>query len=374
MIFLDANSTTVPSRAVIEAVASAMATPANPSSGHFLGAAARSAMERARDEVCLLLPGFLPEGVVFTSGGTEGNNTILKGFDADLVVISNVEHPSVYRAAVASGATVAVAQVGNDGRVDPAEVAELVRAAERPLVSIQYANGETGILQPIRDIVRAAREVREGVFIHTDAAQAFGRVALELDGVDAVTFSGHKLHGPAGTGVLALADPQDPRIRPLINGGGQEGNMRSGTQNVPGAVGLGVACRERSEGFGTILKNLRETRDAFEKILIDGNPAAVIIGGGKTRVPNTSNVMFPGVDATRLVAALDAMEVAVSTGSACSSRRPVPSHVLLAMGLTEAQAHSCVRFSFAADNPYSDSVSGALHVDIALQEIGFRTP
>jgi cysteine desulfurase len=359
-VYLDANATTGALSVVVDAVASAMAGfQGNASSAHWLGGEARAALERARDDVVLLFNGALPEGVVFTSGGTEGNNTIL-GWgtlcaDSTLITCA-VEHPSVLRPADAfarAGGDLVVLPVSTDGLVDPEALAAAVgRARGRVVLSIQWANSETGVMQPMRDLVSAARLARPDVLVHSDAAQAVGRVWLDLEetGVDVATFSGHKLHGPHGTGAMVFHDPDERRIAPLALGGGQERGMRSGTQNVAGAVGLGLAMRVRAEGFAAATSALAGMRDSFESLVLQGVPYARVNGAGAPRVPNTTSIRFPGSEAMEMAARLDAAGIACSVGSACSASKPAPSHVLTAMGLPEREAFSSLRFSFSVLN------------------------
>ena len=216
-IYLDSNATTRPLEAVIGCVADAMRqTYANPSSAHWLGSMARVRLEQARDDVCRLVGGILPEGVIFTSGGTEGNNTVLMPRDAGaprpLLITSKVEHPSVLRPAAEfarRGGRVVFLGVSPEGLIDPAEVGRVARSASAPIVlSVQWANGETGVVQPVCEIAAEARRAPHPVFFHSDVAQAIGRVSIDLDvaDIDAATFSGHKLHGPQGTGALLFRE------------------------------------------------------------------------------------------------------------------------------------------------------------------------
>ncbi|MFG1392327.1 cysteine desulfurase family protein [Xanthobacter agilis] len=350
MIYLDANATTACSPTAMSAVAEAMAAgPSNPSSIHLAGINARSALEKARDDVCLLLPGTLPEGIVFNSGGTEGNNAVIRGWPDAAVVTSNVEHPSVSAPASASKLYVEVS-VGADGMVDPDALSASLPNRGPVLVSIQWANSETGIVQPIPLLIQAIRKARPDAFFHVDAAQAVGRVPISVEGIDAITCSGHKLHAPAGTGVTAFLDPDENRLLPLLNGGGQERGRRSGTQNVPGAAGLGAAFKERSERLDDAVNLLTDLRNTFERLVRASLNDTQINGADSPRVPNTSNMWFPGVEAMALVAHLDQGGVACSVGAACSSGRPEPSKVLLAMGLGEIRAYQSVRFSFSVLN------------------------
>lgn len=350
-----------------------MAGPFNPASSHYQGASARAYITKARDRVCELIGGAYPEGVIFTSGGTEGNNTIISGLAADpsvTVVTSAVEHSSVRNPATAVRHV--EVRVSADGLLDPGDVAHaLPLNGPAPLVAFQWANGETGIIQPVSAIVEAVRLRRPDAFILADAAQAVGRVPVSMDGIDALTCSGHKLHGPGGTGVLVLADPDNRRVRPLILGGGQEFGRRSGTVNVAGAVGLGIAFTERAASLKEAVSSMAYMRDMFEDLLTSSVPCQVV-GSNSPRVANTSNLMFDGLEAMAVAAQLDQRGVLCSVGSACSSGRPEPSHVLMAMGFSEAQAYSCVRFSFSVLNTVDEARGAAELVAEVVQEMRTR--
>ena len=379
-IDLDANATTRSLDEVVDLVSDVMRRgPANPSSAHWLGGVACSTLEEARDGVVSLLPGTLPEAVVFLSGGTEANNAVLAPGCRDAtgrtLITAAVEHLSVLRPAEAfarAGGTVVLLPVSPDGLADPDAMGRAVRSAPGPiLVSVQWANSETGVVQPLEALVGEARRLRPDAFVHSDAAQAVGRVpvAMQPVGVDVVTFSGHKLHGPPGVGAMVLRDPDDGRVSPLLLGGGQERGLRSGTQNVAGAAGLGLAARLRACEFGPITRRLAEMRDAFEAQLLDMLLTPRVNGGGAPRVPNTSSVRFPGVEAMELAARLDAKGLACSVGSACSSAKPEPSRVLTAMGLSEAEAFSSLRFSFSVLNTMDEATRAARLVAETVAEI-----
>ncbi|WP_159717313.1 cysteine desulfurase family protein [Geminicoccus flavidas] len=379
-IYLDHNATTTPLPEVVEFVARAMTqTWANPSSAHWLGGQARALLETARDGVCELIGGAMPEGVIFTSGGTEANNIVLLGGDPGCawrcVITSRVEHASVLRPAQVlerRGCRVILLEVSDGGSLD-AEALTRAAAAAPPgplLVSLQWANSETGVIQPLAELVGAVRAVRPDAFIHSDSAQAVGRVPMDVMtvGVDAVAFSGHKIHGPHGIGALVFADPDESRVAPLAHGGGQEHGLRSGTHNLPGAAGLGLAAASRARSFDDAASRMRAVRDAFEESLTALVPGIVVNGAAVPRLPNTSNIRFPGRDGMEIVARLDTLGVACSQGSACSSGRPEPSHVLRAMGLSEADAYSSVRFSFSALNTIDEAQRAARAVAQALRD------
>ena len=366
-IYLDANATVRPLDSVVSAVSTAMReTWGNPSSAHRCGPVARRVLERARDATATLLTGINPENVVLTSGGTEGSNAILSSAARNdtTIVISTVEHPATRipaERAAEAGANLVVVPVDANGLADPAAFGRAVSESASPnvLVSIQWANGETGVIQPIQEIVQVVRSVRPDSFIHVDAAQSIGRLPTPTDGISALTFSGHKLHGPQGTGAIAFGDDGLGRIPALLEGGGQERSQRSGTQNVAGAAGLAVALEARASTLGDSITRLRAMRDAFEARVLERVPRAMINAEQCPRTPNTSNIRFANVDGMSLVARLDAQGIRCSQGSACSSGRPEPSRVLRAMGLSEDEAYSSVRFSFSVLNTEEDSEDAA---------------
>lgn len=378
-LYLDHNATTAPLPEVVALVARTMTEVwANPSSAHWLGGEARRALEEARDGVCELVGGAKPEAVVFTSGGTEANNMVVLGGDPAppwrCVITSRVEHASVLRPVDAldhRGCRTILLDVGADGQVDPEALARAAASAPPGplLVTVQAANSETGVLQPLAALSAAARGARPDAFVHSDATQAAGRVPIDLVGmgVDAVTLSAHKLAGPHGVGALVLADPEDRRLAPLVRGGGQERGLRSGTHNLPGIAGLGLAARLRARTLADASDRMRAARDAFEASLAALLPVVRVNGAAAPRLPNTSNVRFPGQNGMELLARLDALGVACSQGSACSNGKPEPSHVLQAMGLSEAGAYESVRFSFSATNGVEDGQSAARTVAHALE-------
>ncbi|BBF94348.1 cysteine desulfurase family protein [Blastochloris tepida] len=378
-IYLDHNATTRPLPEVMDVVARTMAeTWANPSSAHWLGGKARAVLERARDDICDLVSGAMSEGVVFTSGGTEANNIILGGGDPTpawrCVITSRVEHASVLRPAEAlarRGCKLMVVDVSGDGIIDPEALRRAAAAAPLgPLVvSVQWANSETGVVQPVADLVAAVRTARPDALFHSDTAQAVGRLRMDLSavGLDAVSFSGHKLHAPHGTGALILVSPDENRVGPLMHGGGQERGLRSGTHNVPGIAGLGLAAATRARSLDKAIACMSATRDAFENELAAMYNGIIVNGVTAHRLPNTSNIQFPGCDGMEIVARLDALGVACSLGSACSSGKPEPSHVLRAMGLSAADAFSSVRFSFSAYDTIDEARRAARAVACSLR-------
>ncbi|ACL55677.1 cysteine desulfurase family protein [Methylobacterium nodulans] len=374
-IYVDANATAAPLPEVVEAVASAMRSGlGNPASAHRAGGEARRAVEKAREQVGRLIDGAFSEDVAFVSGGTEANNTVLRHFDERIAAVffaARCEHASISRPlkrADQDGRVIWL-DVDSSGRIDAEGIRRRARAAPRAqtyVLAIQAANSETGVIQPVEEIVTEFRSAYDSAFILLDAAQAVGRVRLELNKLraDAISFSGHKLHGPQGTGALILAN-SEAVVSPLLYGGGQERGLRSGTQNVPGIIGFGVAAERRTEEFLAASVTLRAIRDEFEGRLRQHLGNRVTFNGAVApRVPNTSNVRFADVDGMQLLALLDARGVMASQGSACSSGRPEPSSTLTAMGLSTKEAFSSLRFSFSILNKIEEAVEAA---DIAAE-------
>lgn len=334
--YLDHNATTPVRPEAARAVAEALALSGNPSSVHGAGRAARRLLEESRETVAGFV-GAVPAGVIFTSGGSEANALALTGLGRRLTVVSAVEHPSVLEAAESR-----LLPVSADGLVDPET---LDRRLERldggeVLVSVMLANNETGVIQPVADLARVAHA--HGALIHCDAVQAPGKLALDMAelGVDALSLSGHKLGGPQGVGALVLADP-DFEVTPLVRGGGQERRRRAGTENLPGIAGFAVALRglDPSE-FG----RLAGLRDVLESEVLNALPNVAVFGRKAPRLPNTICVAVPGLPAQTAVMALDLDGVMISAGSACSSGKVAPSHVLSAMGAGDL-AGSAIRVS-----------------------------
>jgi cysteine desulfurase len=354
MINLDAAANTAPTTEAIDAVVAAMRNgAANPASAHEFGDRARAVLTRARDGVLALLDGALDDGVIFTSGCTEANNTVFAGIVATTIITSTVEHPSVLRSAeraASSGATVLFVPVDRCGLVDLERLGAMVGSAQGPLlVSIQFANSETGVIQPIAAIASMLASRPQTTF-HSDAAQAFGKLPIDLSpglGPDVITVSGHKLHAPMGVGAIVSAE-RGVLLTPLLVGGDQERSLRAGTEAVPLIAGFGAACEARADKMDCCVLRMSQLRDRLEARLRDALPDVVLFDGVAARLPNISSVRFPGVDGMSLIAQLDSRGVAASQGSACSSRRPEPSHVLMAMGVSENDAFETVRFSISA--------------------------
>ena len=366
-VYLDNNATTRVLPEVAEAVTRAMLDgTGNPSSVHLAGGQARAKLGEAREQVAMLVSAD-PAEVVFTSGASEANNLVIQSLlggpiDGYRLVTTAVEHSSVLAVArhvEQQGREVVVLPVDEDGQVSAAALAAAV-VPGRTLVSVQWANNETGVVQPIQRLAELARGL--GALFHTDAVQAVGKVSVDLEAVpvDFLSLSGHKLHGPLGVGALVVRDRS--LLRPLAFGGDQEGSLRPGTENVPGIVGLGVALALRDQRFDAVAQATREMRDAFERKLAQRGVVRSVNGYRAERLPNTSNIQFLDMDGEALAVRLDQAGVRCSQSSACTNHRPEPSYVLRAMGLTERQAYASVRFAFSEKNDLSDVESAVASV------------
>lgn len=351
-IYLDNNATTPTDPRVLDAMLPYFTEKfGNAASRHHAyGWSAEDAVDLAREQAASLI-GASPEELVFTSGATESVNTALKGVfetyrsKGDHLITAVTEHSCVLdtcRHLEKSGARVTYLPVGTDGLLDPGAVAAAI-TDRTILVSVMYANNETGAIQPIEAIAAIARE--RGVIFHTDATQAVGKIPVHAgaEGIGLLSFSAHKLYGPKGIGALYVRR-RSPRVRlsPLIEGGGHEKGLRSGTLNVPGIVGFGTACRICAGQMEQDGLRLTRLRDRLETALL-ALPGTALNGHPEKRLPHVSNIRFEGVKGDLLMAAMP--EVAVSSGSACTSASPEPSHVLTGMGLSEEEARSSLRFS-----------------------------
>ena len=370
-IYMDANATTPLLPEVLDAMRPwLMESFGNASSIHQYGQHARAAVEQARESVARMLNCRESE-IVFTSGGTEGDNMALFGLvkPGEHVITSSIEHHAVLHAAERlqeRGVEVTFLPVSSSGVVDP----EDVRRALRPnttLISVMMANNETGVIQPVEEIGRIAKEA--DVWFHTDAVQAAGKLPIDVKaiGCDLLSVSGHKMHAPQGTGILYVR--RGTRIEPLFFGGAHERQRRAGTENVAGIVGLGRAAEIAMEALrdGT-MDRIAALRDRLEQGILERvedcgvNGAAALSGvtNNATRVPNTTNLYFDNLEGEALVIALDLKGLAVSGGSACMSGATEPSHVLMAMGNVSNRARASLRFSLTKLNTDAD-------IDAALE-------
>jgi cysteine desulfurase len=352
-VYLDSNATTPILPEVFEAMRPYYFDEfGNASSIHHHGQHARAAVERARESVARLL-GCRAAEIVFTSGGTEADNLAVFGLcqAGDHVITSQIEHHAVLNACKRleqRGCGVSYLPVDSLGLVDPEDVRKAIRPNTK-LISIMMANNETGVIEPIEEIGRIAREA--DVYFHTDAVQAAGKVPIDAKqiGCDLLSISGHKFHGPQGMGALYIR--RGTLIDPLFYGGNHERQRRAGTENLPGIIGLGCAAEIAMRGFGDgSVERLKALRDRLEVILLETIDATGVNSGGASRVPNTSNIYFDHIEGEAMVIALDLKGLAVSTGAACSSGAIEPSHVLTAMGLAPERARASLRFSIGKQN------------------------
>jgi cysteine desulfurase len=347
--YLDWNATAPLRPQALAAMTAALELSGNPSSVHREGRAARRIVEDARGQVAALV-GADPAHVTFTASATEANMMALTptvekqgdGAPRGRLLISAVEHPSVRT----GGRFAAFDQIGVDrnGVLDLAALKALLQRGARPLVSVMLANNESGVVQPIREIADVTHEA--GGLLHVDAVQGPGRIAFDINGLgaDLLTLSAHKLGGPKGVGALIRAEGIHI-ADPLIRGGGQERGTRAGTENVAAIAGFGAAAAVVAAEGGPEASRIAALRDRLEARLREITPDAVIFGQSASRLPNTTLVALPGLKAETAVIALDLDGVAVSSGSACSSGKVQPSHVLAAMGVEPALAQAAIRVS-----------------------------
>ncbi|HVC20042.1 MAG TPA: IscS subfamily cysteine desulfurase [Vicinamibacterales bacterium] len=377
-VYLDSHATTPVDPRVLDAMLPYFTERfGNPSSrSHAFGWAADEAVERAREQVAALIGANLRE-VVFTSGATESNNLAIRGVAAPKasghVITAVTEHKAVLdpcRRLEREGFRVTYLRVGRDGLVDPDEVRAAI-AADTILISIMAANNEIGVLQPIETIGRLARE--RGLLFHTDAVQAIGKVPFDVKalGVDLASISAHKLYGPKGVGALYVRR-RHPRVEPvpLADGGGQERGLRPGTLNVPGIVGLGAAAELCRLEMRAETDRLRGLRDRLLGGLDARVPGLRVNGSMSERLPHNLNVAFPGVEGEALVMGLK--DVAVSSGSACTSASIEPSHVLKGLGLSDDMARASIRFGlsrFTTEEEIDFAVDAVSRLVVRLREM-----
>ncbi|MGA8213625.1 MAG: cysteine desulfurase family protein [Candidatus Sulfotelmatobacter sp.] len=361
-IYLDNNATTPVLPEVLEAMRPYFGEHfGNASSIHHHGQETRAAVERARDSVASLL-GCRAAEVVFTSGGTEGDNLAVAGLTSvgDHIITSSIEHHAVLHACKhleEASCEVTYVPVDGHGLVDPDDVRRALQPNTK-LISIMMANNETGVLQPVDEIGKIAAEA--DVYFHTDAVQAAGKVPIDVKriGCDVLSISGHKMHAPQGVGALYVR--RGTRLQPLFYGGRHERSRRAGTENVPGIVALGKAAELAMQGFDRSEdKKTAAGRDRLQQGILAQVEEAGVNGEGVPRVPNTSNIYFDHIEGEAMVISLDLKGLAVSTGAACSSGAIEPSHVLIAMGLRTDRARASIRFSLGKQNTAED-------IDLAL--------
>jgi cysteine desulfurase len=354
-IYLDNSATTQVDAAVLEAMLPCFRENyGNASSVHLFGQEARAVVEDSRRSVAGFLGADTRE-IVFTSGGTESDNAALwgvfrGGYKAGChIITTKIEHPAILAtcgALESAGAEVSYLPVDASGRVDPAEVEDAIRESTI-LISVMHANNETGVIQPIETISEIAR--RHGTLLHTDAVQSVGKIPVKVNelGVDLLSLSAHKIHGPKGIGALYIR--KGTRIVPFMTGGSHERKRRAGTENVPAIAGLGTAVRLAQERLPEMRARVAALRDRLENRIME-RIQGVRVNGQAQRLPNISNISFNNLEGEAAVIALDLEGVAISTGSACSSGALDPSHVLTAMGLRPEMVQASLRFSLCFFN------------------------
>jgi cysteine desulfurase len=375
-VYLDYNATTPVEPQVLNRMLPYFSADfANASSIHTPGQRARSAVETAREQVGALI-GARPQEIVFTSGGTESDNHAIFGVaqpilavrsspakaTAPHIITTAIEHEAVFNACQAletQGVSVTYLPVDRQGLVDP----ESVRRAIRPetfLITVMHANNELGTLQPLEQMGRIAKEHK--VYFHTDAVQSAGKIPIDVNAlnVDLLSISGHKLYAPKGVGALYVRS--GTRLRQLLYGGHHQRGFRPGTENVAGIVGLGKAAEIARDALPSDAQQVSTLRDKLECGLVERIQQVHVNGGSAPRTPNTTNVMFAGIEGEALVIALDLKGLACSVGAACSSGAVEPSHVLTAIGLSQEEAKSSLRFSLGRHTTESE-------IDFALEVI-----
>jgi cysteine desulfurase len=374
IVYFDHNATTPLHPEVIEVIKEKLELYGNASSAHQVGRAARKEIETVREQIKRFLNGS-NGGLIFTSGGSESNNMVLKGVTCQVVlrdvpnarvgthiITSQVEHPSVLetlRCLEKLGYAITYLPVDRYGMVDPDDVRKAIRPSTL-LISIMYANNEVGTIQPIKEIARIARE--NDILMHTDAVQAFGKIPIDVEelGVDFLSLSGHKINAPKGVGALYVRPGL--RVCPLIHGGHQEHGERAGTENTLGILALGKATEVAERTMTEHVAQLRRLRDRLEQGLLERVPDTFVNGHPEQRLPGTTNISFRFIEGEAILFRLDGKGICVSTGSACSSGSLEPSHVLMAMGLSHEDAHGSIRFSLGYGNTDED-------VDYALEQV-----
>lgn len=377
-VHLDHNATSPLRPEAHEAMIAALLEGGNPSSVHASGRAARARLEAARAQVAALA-GAPARGVVFTSGATEANALALhpawdiagKPVTCDVLLVSAVEHAAVLNGHRFPAEAVEVLPVDEQGRLDLAALSARLdahaAAGRRAMVSLMLANNETGVIQPVAEAARRAHA--HGAVVHCDAVQGAGRLDLDITalGVDLLSLSAHKMGGPLGAGALIAASADTRTRAPLLAGGGQERGQRGGTPNVPALAGFGAAAVCARADLADAPARLAHLRDGLEQEIVAALPEAAVVGAGAARLANTTCVAFAGLKAETLVIALDLSHVMVSAGSACSSGKVGPSHVLSAMGLESELASGAIRLSLGWSSTQQD-------VDMALAALRRAVP
>ncbi len=355
IIDCDANATYAPDERIRGVISSCLGSVGNPSSLHRGGQRARAAVEEARASVKRLIGAGDKDTLVFTSGATEANNAVIAAVanHSGPIVSASTEHPCILqplRRLAARGRAVTFVSPNAEGVITAESVAAVV-TSDTALVSIMTANNETGVINPIAEIVERVRQIAPRALVHTDAAQLLGKggVSMRELGVDLMTISAHKVGALSGTGALCIRE--GVHVEPLLLGGSQESKLRGGTENVLGIAVFGAVCDMIAAELPSRSEVMKELRDEFESLVSRELPDCIINGARASRLPNTSSVYIPGVRADDLIVAMDLERVLISSGAACTSGKPEPSHVLMAMGQDEERTRSTIRVSFRADLP-----------------------
>lgn len=366
MIDLDSNATTRPLPEVVDAMLPWLREGhANPSGSYAAAKNARRAIDDARARVAGLI-GASPEEIVFTSGGTESVNSALESLDhlagEGAAVVSAIEHSAVLRCAERFARGTRVAPVRPDGRLDLEAFPPRLDGAA--FVSVMAANNETGVIQPLHEVIELAHA--RGLAVHTDAVQAIGKIPFSVRDTpaDMVSLSAHKFHGPKGVGALYVR--RGLKFRPMLSGGGQEAGRRSGTENTAAIVGMGLAAESAQQALESPVGRIR---DSFESQLLEQVTGVTVNGDPHHRLPNTSHLSFDQCDAAGLLILLDEAGIQCSAGSACMTGKQKPSHVQLAMGIPEQRAKSSLRFSFSRFNTLDDAQQAAHAVASAVEKL-----
>ena len=366
LIYLDNNATTRVDPAVVEEMLPWLSENyGNPSSGYRFGQKVNEALEIARARVAALL-GCEPGEVLFTSCGTESTNAAIHSAlamdrDRQHIVTTRVEHSATMKTCellAKRGHPVTWLGVNSDGQIDLGELENAIHD-ETALVSIMWANNETGVTFPVEKIANIVRG--KGAVFHSDAVQIVGKVPFKLSDmkVNLLSLSGHKLHAPKGVGVLYVN--RRTKFLPFVTGGGQEGGRRAGTQNVASIIGLGKACEIAAKQIGHEETAVKKMRDDFEAGILSRVEGVQINGDRVNRLPNTTSLAFDGVESEAMLMLLDQRGICCSAGSACTTGQHEPSHVLRAMGCDDTRARSSLRFSFGRFNT-ADDVARALEI------------
>lgn len=377
--YFDSNATTRLAPEALEAMLPFLGESyGNPSAFCRFGRALLDPMENARIELAHLL-GADPSEIIFTSGGTESNNMAIKGAvrlmpARNRIVASAVEHPAVMEPLAfleRDGMEISFAPVDGQGMLELSGLESLLDE-DVALVTVMMANNETGVIFPMQQVAEMAH--RAGALFHTDAVQAVGKIPVDVRriGADMLSVSAHKLHGPKGTGAVYIKGDID--LPPLIHGGHHECGLRAGTYNVPGIVGLGKSVELAARELDRQGRNLSSMRRRIEEMILERCPGSSILGSGSPRLPNTICVVFEGVESESVLTMLDMAGICASSGSACSTGQSGPSHVLKAMGLSDALANSAVRISFDRYTTEGDERLLAAHLPQAIEKLRAISP